>query len=129
MPRLALALALLATGATTQAAASWLYCTATGTDGTGAIAYNTTIANVGAVPTPRMAHFQQRLLAHVTQADPDARGLHADCFAFDDQLAATAHYSRSLDGVARRLGWDHVTVLTPETWLADTDIVDDPSRP
>jgi len=129
MPRLALALALLATGAASPAGATWLYCTATGTDGTGAIEFQTTAADVGAVPAPRLTHLKQLLVAHVTKADPDARGLQADCFSFDDQLAAMSQYSRTLDATARRVGWDHVTVVAPEDWLADSDIKNAPSRP
>jgi hypothetical protein len=129
MPRLALALALLATGATSQASATWLYCTATGTDGSGAIGFQTTAVDVGDVPPPRLAYFKQRLLKRVTQADADARAVQADCFSFDDQLAAMSQYSHTLDTAARRLGWDHVTVVAPEDWLADSDIKDAPFRP
>lgn len=129
MPRPALVLALLASGAAAPADAAWLYCTATGSNGSGAIAYQTTVANVGAVAPPRMAQLQQRLVAHVGQADPEAHGVRAACFSFDDQLSAESHYSAALGGVAHRLGWDHVIVVTPETWLANTDIVDEPSRP
>jgi len=129
MHRLAFALALLATGASSPAKAAWLYCTAAGTDGTGAIAFQTTAAEVGDLKPPRLAYFKQRLLKHVTQADADARGMQANCVSFDDQLAAMSQYSHTLDTTARRLGWDHVTVVAPEDWLADSDIKDAPFRP
>ena len=129
MPRLAIALALLATGAATPAGATWLYCTATGTDSTGAVEFQTTAADVGALPQPRLVHLKQRLLAHVSQLDADAHGLQANCFSFDDQTAAMSDYSRTLNATSKRLGWDHVTVVAPEDWLADSDIVTDAQRP
>jgi len=129
MHRLAFAFALLAAGASSRANATWLYCTAAGTDGTGAIGFQTTAADVGAVPAQRLAYFKQRLLKHVAQANADARGMQATCFSFDDQTEAMSQYSHTLDTAARRLGWDHVTVVAPEDWLADGDIKDAPFRP
>jgi hypothetical protein len=123
-----LALALLAAGAS-PAAATWLHCAATGGNATGAIAYYSTVADVGPLPPARLAQLKQRMLSYATKADPEARGLRADCFTFDDETVANAHYSPLLNSGARRLGWDHVTVVEPESWLADGDIVDDPLRP
>jgi hypothetical protein len=129
MTRLAFVLALLAAGVTSPAGATWLYCTATGTDGTGAIEFQTTAADVGDVTPPRLAYFKQRLLKHVTQANADARGMQVTCFSFDDQTAAMSDYSRSLNATSKRVGWEHVTVVAPDDWLADSDIKNAPSRP
>lgn len=129
MYRPALALAALAIGAASPARATWLYCIASGTDGTGAIEFQTTAADVGAVSPQRLAYFKQRLLSRVAQLNADAHGMQANCFNFDDQLLAMSQYSHTLDVASRRLGWDHVTVVAPEDWLADSDIKDAPFQP
>jgi len=107
---------------------AWLHCIATGSDVDGAFAYATTVVNIGAVKPPRVAQYQQRLAAHVDQVDAEARGTQAKCFTFDDQLAAGAHYSHTLNATSLKLGWEHIVVLPPQAWLTDADIVDDPSR-
>jgi hypothetical protein len=121
--------AAVALGAPQMASASWMHCVATGTDATGAVGYYTTVANVGALTPARLAHFKQLLAAYVAKADPEARGTAVTCYTFDDQLAAQPHYSTTLSAAALKLGWDHVVVVNPESWLAEGDIVDDPSRP
>jgi hypothetical protein len=110
------------------ARAAWLHCVATGSDANGAFAYATTAVDVGVLKPPRMAQYKQLLAAHIAKADTDARATQLQCFAFDDQLAAEAHYSHTLNATALKLGWEHIVVVPPEAWLTDADIVDEPSR-
>lgn len=124
-----LAYAVAAALAAVPAQAAWLQCTAAGSNASGAFSYHTTVANVGKLGAPRLAALQLRLVAYVGRVDPDAHAVRAACAGFDDQETAITHYSAALDAASRRLGWDHVTVVAPESWLADTDIVDDPLRP
>jgi hypothetical protein len=131
MPRFAAAAALLALvlAPCSPAAATWMHCSALGTDTAGPFAVETTTADVGAVEPARLAQLKQSLLAYVAKADPDAHAPAVTCYTFDDQVAATSHYSQMLGATARRLGWEHMTVLQPEDWLASRDIVADPARP
>jgi hypothetical protein len=120
--------ALFMLAATAPAQGAWLHCIATGSDADGAFAYATTVVNVGAVKPPRVAQYQMLLAAHVAKVDAEAHGTQAKCFTFDDQLAAGAHYSHTLNATSLKLGWEHIVVLPPQAWLTDADIVDDPSR-
>jgi len=111
------------------AGAAWLHCTAEGTDAAGTVAFHTTAVSVGAVQPERLDHFQKELLAKVAKVDPDAKNVRAVCTAQDDQVQANSEYSQALDKTARRLGWEHVTVLAPDDWMPDGEIVAEPSRP
>lgn len=130
MPSLRLTvLALLALPAARPASATWLHCAAAGTDGNGPFVFETTVADLGPLPDARLTALRQRLSGYVTKMDTDARDVRSECYKFDDQLAAEAHYSHALAGTARRLGWEHVTVVDPESWLTDKEIINEPSRP
>ncbi len=123
------AVALLAAGAASPAAATWIQCGAAGTDSVGAFAFETTSADVGALPPARRAQLEQQLRAYVAKTDAGAQVSGAACTPFDDVVAASSHYSQVLNATARRIGWGRVTVVHPDDWLAPNDIVADPSRP
>lgn len=122
-------LALLAACAAAPASATWLTCSAEGTDASGAFAFQTTSADVGALPATRLDALKQRLAAYVTKADAGAKISSIGCTTFDDVLDANSRYSKALNARTRRLGWDHVTVLQPDDWLSANDIATAPSRP
>jgi hypothetical protein len=106
------------------AQAAWLRCVATGTGASGNFAYDTTVTNIGKLPPARLDHLKQRLAAYVTKTEPQATGTHVDCFTTDDQVKASEQYERAWMAQVRRLGWDHLTAVTPDVWLADTDYSD-----
>ncbi len=111
------------------AGAAWLHCSVTGSSGAGEFVYLTTLANVGKAPAARLKQFEDRAAAYVSKADAEATAVRAACFAPEDQLEAAEHYSRLLNTSAARVGWDHVMVVRPREWLAEGDVVDDPSTP
>jgi hypothetical protein len=124
---LMIALALCASAA--PASATWLQCTASGADSTGTLAFQTTSVDVGALPPARVAALKQRLAAYVAKTDAEAKLSGVECTAFDDVTTAGSHYSQTLAATARRIGWEHVTVVQPDDWLAPKDIVSAPDQP
>ena len=77
------------------AAASWLRCSASGTDRSGEFADFTTVVDVGAITQAQRQAMQQRLVTYVTKVDPEASGVHGECSVSDDQVQAAAIYSRT----------------------------------
>ncbi len=122
-----IALALCACAA--PASATWLQCTALGADDTGALAFQTTSVDVGALPPARVAALKQRLAAYVTKTDAEAKIASIECGAFDDVTTAGSHYSHILAATARRIGWERLTVVQPDDWLGPKDIVSAPDQP
>jgi len=127
--RVAAAFALTALAGASPAAATWLHCTAEGKDSTGTVAFHTTAVDVGPLPANRLNQFRQELLAKVAKVDPDAKNVQAVCTGQSDQVLANSQYSHALEKTTRRLGWEHVTVLAPDDWMQDGEVVADPSRP
>jgi hypothetical protein len=119
---------LLLLAATPSAQGAWLHCVATGTGADGPFAYLTTVVDAGTVKPKRLQQLQQLLTTHVAKADSEAHGTQAKCFVFDDQLVAQSHYAHTLDATVLKFGWEHLVVLPPHAWLADSDIADEPSR-
>jgi hypothetical protein len=123
---LALAALLLAAG---PARASWLQCVAMGNTQHGQVGYYTTLVDVGAVPEARMAILKQRLVAYAKKFEPTLTTASPTCVTYDDMATAASHYSQGLNGLSRRMGWDHVVVVQPSDWLPASDIVSDPVNP
>ena len=97
--------------------AAWLRCAASGTMEGGAREFLTTIAEVGPLPPARLQTFQTKLSDYARRAEPGLAGIQSKCFAFDDQIEAAAAADHVLESEARRLGWDHLTVVLPSDWL------------
>jgi hypothetical protein len=115
------ALLLAGAGVAPEASAAWLHCNASGHVADGKVAYFTTVADVGPMPPKRLAEMEHTLSAYVLKTDPRVTELASKCYAFDDQVDANAHYSRLLNKGSRSLGWDHMVVLEPSTWLPESD--------
>ncbi len=115
------ALLLVGAGMAPQASAAWLHCNASGHLADGPVAYFTTVVDGGPLPPARLAVMEHTLSAYVVKADPSITAVTAKCYGFDDQVAANAHYSRLLNKGSRALGWDHMVVVEPSTWLPQSD--------
>jgi len=129
MPRLRLAAALIVSLGAPPCAASWLHCSASGSNDTGPFGFETTIADVRETSPAALTALQARLAAYIVKNDPEAHGITAKCAVFDDEVDAAQHYSRALNAVSRKLGWDHTTALAPHSWLASNDLIDTPLEP
>lgn len=125
MMRLAAALLFAAS----PAAATWLQCSATGTDAAGPFYAAGTSVEVGMVTAPRLAAYATKFGAAIARQNPAATGIMPHCNGFDDDTAAATAYSQALTAQSRRLGWEHIAVIAPTSWLNDAEIVEDPSRP
>jgi hypothetical protein len=106
------------------ASAAWLRCVAIGQEKSGPFAVDTMVTNVGDLPPERLEHLKQRLRSAITGLTPNASLTSVDCAATDDQLAADHAYSRLWTKQSKTFGWTHLTVLTPDQWLADSDYND-----
>ncbi len=130
MPRLRPELALVAClFAVTPAAATWLHCSAAGSDDNGPFGYETTLAGIHDGSPATLTRLQAKLVAYIGKTDASAHGVTAHCAAFEDEALAARHYSRALDAVARKLGWDHTQALEPAAWLGPKDLVESPYEP
>jgi hypothetical protein len=120
---------LCAAGSVGPAAADWLQCAATGTGAAGRFSYQTLVVDVGAVSPQRLTEFQSRLTDYVKKDSASAHDVQAQCAQFDDSGPAANRFSRAFQDASRAYGWDHVTVVQPESWLASKDILNQPTYP
>jgi len=111
------------------AQAAWVHCSASGTAQTGQVAYETTVADLRTASKQGKYDYRALLAAYVARRDPDTRGVTTSCAVFEGNGAAAHDYAVSLNAAARKLGWDHVTVINPQDWLPPGAIMEAANQP
>lgn len=104
-----------------QARAAWLRCSALGTTESGPREFFTTIAEVGPLPPAALQLFQSKLSTYARREEPTIQGVQSRCYSYDDQVEAVTATDHILDNEARRIGWEHMTIVAPSDWLPQSE--------
>lgn len=116
-------------GVVSPGQAVWLRCVGGAELDQGSLRFLTTIADVGPVPAARLAELQKSLTKYFLGIHGDAHDATARCFTADDQVAASEHYSRSLNSEARKVGWANIVIIRPSEWLPSSESGSDMLHP